>query len=770
MNTRTNFILFISIFIQSLSSLAQVSPEGFPSPIQPGDDEVLNTIFKANGKVSVKTTAKYDLHYDFHGKLIFKRYHDLTSKANQLCYESYYPNGKISNRWTYVVDSVYNKYFFIECFDEKGNFEGSLYNLIWFMKDVKKGLKYEVKDAQKRVIMNSYLTEGDTYLQVDTLFQNGKPQFVKSFRKIKYGNSQYTYYIDVTVTDLSNPKKIITFSYQKNINEIQKDNSNNLFGVKNIKENNWLVPPVYNFINFNENFCGYVVAKDGVANLLDINGKPIFDIQIKDFYSYKQKKLGSNDILNIKSLSEIPQSSPLYFLKKIKEQEVSYDLFKFEAFFTASESILLSKNYEFNIIDTSGKRGVVDGYGKIIVPFEYDNVQKLNDSSYLVKKDNAWGIVGNQRNIKIPLKYSSAIYTNVNDLLIVDENRNGVSFQSLIDCKGREIIKPIKNLNIWMPNTNFNSDDLNKENSIFIISEKPQSNSSKEDTLHQRFGLFSLEKGWLIDTNTVGTLIVKYNRPCERNFIYFFKGKNKKDLKIYDNNGNDFIASFTDYNLYFKTYPKSSSIDFNRLDDSEPIKLAGSNIFNKVNGQFSTEKMNKILLLEKNKKVYAYNLDSKSWLTNFNFDDIKQINLRSSDNMGEISFMFLLAKSQEKWQLIDDKLKLSDIKPFNVWGLSNKSDSHFNYSNKDLDIFWVIRDNKISFYSASSYPNEILFDEIVNSSYNFLILSDSNQEEYFIGPNSKILTTPKQKIIEIKDRVLYYQDLNTNELKSIEIK
>jgi len=107
---------------------------------------------------------------------------------------------------------------------------------------------------------------------------------------------------------------------------------------------------------------------------------------------------------------------------------------------------LLRKNLSDDAIfavKKGGKWGYIDGYGKVIIPLEYEEVRNFSEGLAAVRKDGKWGYINPKNEIVIPIEF-----TNIG----VSSFKNGVakyytdSNIGLINMKGEIIAEPKYNI------------------------------------------------------------------------------------------------------------------------------------------------------------------------------------------------------------------------------------------------------------------------------------------------------------------------------------
>ena len=194
----------------------------------------------------------------------------------------------------------------------------------------------------------------------------------------------------------SEGKEIIPISYHwvytskidDNIPIVAELNDNNA-GYINTK-NEWVIPPTYLYaFAFRQ---GVARVKKG-RNYMYINlkGEPV----IQDFDNYVIQNY------------VIEPSDNTYIVGVRKEcKYMVYDL---------NGNLLdtydgFINNWSGNAIfgvKKGGKWGYIDGYGKVIIPLEYEEVRNFSEGLAAVRKDGKWGYINPKNEIVIPIEFTN---------------------------------------------------------------------------------------------------------------------------------------------------------------------------------------------------------------------------------------------------------------------------------------------------------------------------------------------------------------------------
>ena len=197
----------------------------------------------------------------------------------------------------------------------------------------------------------------------------------------------------------SEGKEIIPISYHwvytdkidDNIPIVAELNDNNA-GYINTK-NEWVIPPTYQYaFTFRQ---GVARVKKG-RNYMYINlkGEPV----IQDFDNYV--------IQNFDNYVIEPSDNSYIVGVRMECKYMVYDL---------NGNLLdtydgFINNWSGNAIfgvKKGGKWGYIDGYGKVIVPFEYEEVNNFSEGLASVRKDGKWGYINPKNEIVIPIEFTN---------------------------------------------------------------------------------------------------------------------------------------------------------------------------------------------------------------------------------------------------------------------------------------------------------------------------------------------------------------------------
>ena len=216
-----------------------------------------------------------------------------------------------------------------------------------------------------------------------------------------------------------------------------------------------ILPLKYSFINSNKN--GYTVKLNGKVGLFNLEGKEIIPIsyhwiytdEIDDNILIVAELNGKEGYINTKNEWVIPPTYRDAFafrqgLAKVMEvRDYIYINLKGEPVIQDFDADVIEPSdntyivgvrkkckymvYDLNgnLLDTydllrknlsddaifavkkGGKWGYIDGYGKVIIPLEYEEVGNFSEGLAAVRKDGKWGYINLKNEVVIPIEFTN---------------------------------------------------------------------------------------------------------------------------------------------------------------------------------------------------------------------------------------------------------------------------------------------------------------------------------------------------------------------------
>ena len=226
----------------------------------------------------------------------------------------------------------------------------------------------------------------------------------------------------------SEGKEIIPISYHwvytdkidDNIPIVAELNDNNA-GYINTK-NEWVIPPTYQYaFDFQQ---GVARVKKG-RNYMYINlkGEPV----IQDFDNYVIQNY------------VIEPSDNTYIVGVRKE--CNYMVYDLNGNLLDTYDGFIN-NWSGNAIfgvKKGGKWGYIDGYGKVIIPLEYEEVGNFSEGLAAVRKDGKWGYINLKNEVVIPFEFTNRGVSSFKNGVAEYYTDGGIG---LINLKGEIIAEP----------------------------------------------------------------------------------------------------------------------------------------------------------------------------------------------------------------------------------------------------------------------------------------------------------------------------------------
>ena len=225
--------------------------------------------------------------------------------------------------------------------------------------------------------------------------------------------------------------------YEDNVLKIKKDGKYGLIDLKG----NEILNTEYEDIQVIKGIKNSIlIKKDGKVGLVDNSGKQIIECnysQIKNLGTdYKEGyititedgKYGlisytKNQILK-NEYQEILQiyGSDLFVIKEDGKQKVvntDGTVVLEDGFDTIAQ--ILQNNVKGVIFIKDNKYGMMNTDGEIIIQAEYDSLKETKNNIFIAKKGDKYGIIDNEKTVKIPFDYKNITYSKEADIYIAEE-------------------------------------------------------------------------------------------------------------------------------------------------------------------------------------------------------------------------------------------------------------------------------------------------------------------------------------------------------------
>jgi len=260
-------------------------------------------------------------------------------------------------------------------------------------------VKQSLKSTNVKIDMNGTQLDStkEGYL-VETFTEGDNEVTMRwTYKGVDYTSKQNIYLTDKTYVELS-PSVTNIQTIQKLDKNVSIFKRNNLFGL--IDYNGKIVlEPKYNGFTFDMNGDPVVMTNQGYYYLNDsyqVTKEEMYGWGIEEWTDYvyekSTKKVYQYNIGSIDGDVLVP----------IGNGPGRYEILS-EVVFT-QEFDYYANQYK---IEYTGKKGMINGSGKIVIPPSYDEIQVVGESLYSAKKEGKWGYIDKDGNIIIELKYQA---------------------------------------------------------------------------------------------------------------------------------------------------------------------------------------------------------------------------------------------------------------------------------------------------------------------------------------------------------------------------
>lgn len=204
--------------------------------------------------------------------------------------------------------------------------------------------------------------------------------------------------------------------------------TSNLFG----QEISWKIEPTLKIEVEKVVDVGAVIKKNGLFGFVDIEGNIVIPTIYDKIISHKEYVLSTKERYlrveknNKKGYYKI-NGEPITLIEfDIDEKEYIISSLLPQGLSLFSEGVVG--------VCKDKKCGFVDENGKILIPFEYEHVEKFSNNIANVKKDGRWGFINKENKVIIPFKYQQTWHFE-NDVIGIKHNNKW----SIVNKKGKKI-------------------------------------------------------------------------------------------------------------------------------------------------------------------------------------------------------------------------------------------------------------------------------------------------------------------------------------------
>jgi hypothetical protein len=361
------------------------------------------------------------------------------------------------------------------------------------------------------------------------------------------------------------------------------------------------------------------------------------------------------------------------------------------------------------------KYGVLDFRGKVLLPPQYDDVRKMQGDTFEVQIGRKWGLVNGKGRVIVKPNYYKVNFTQLPSIFEIVDTVNNEEFsfreqevKGLINDKGKILL-----------NTKFETLEQQKENpNTFFVKSLDRNHLDEIDSNYD--GVFDLKKGWIVDT-----LYLEKNDG-----VHILVQKNP-DLR----EGN----TDSKYGIINEKYKTILPFEYDEINTVEHItfdvkRCDGSNLA-------SCLSKNIYYICQKDKKYGIFDLQTEKWLTPLKYDFIYQFYINKNDYLkyeyGENNIVFLALK-EGKWRWIDVYDK-------------QLSDDLMDYAGYQQDNLFTIKDNKITLHHPNYYPQnmpfELEFSYDRNANDSFMLYRDFVKGDLLVNRKGALVLPPQYSIV-----------------------
>jgi WG containing repeat len=380
------------------------------------------------------------------------------------------------------------------------------------------------------------------------------------------------------------------------------------------------------------------------------------------------------------------------------------------------------------------KYGIMEHNGKVLLPPQYDDVRQMKGDSFEVKNGQKWGLVDSRGRIIVQPKYYRVDFTSLPNIFIVSDTF------TLPDAPVfSEILGLINDKNEVLLDPKFSrlQQDYNNPE-FFNIARK----SSKYLDNLSFDGVFHLKKGWIFDTSyniQHNTGIYDYLKrdPVFTDSIIVEKSG-------YVNRNYDIVLPF-EYD--FMELVTKKTYDAGKCKDVD------------ISTCHSTQEF---FICKKDKKFGIYGKTANKWLIPLKYDYIEAFEHSFSDDNYSNAYqndVRFLALKDGKWRWIDENDNpLSD----DIMDYAGKKSYH--------EALFTIKDNKISLHNRDFFPNNIPLEKEFRTDYDhkpitdLIKMEDFTKGELLVNPKGFLTVPPQYNIVAQHGTYAVVKDEKGNQL------
>lgn len=394
------------------------------------------------------------------------------------------------------------------------------------------------------------------------------------------------------------------------------------------------------------------------------------------------------------------------------------------------EYLMMQKDSLFSL-KFNNRFGIVNKYGKIILPFQYESVKIVHKDLFIVKKEGKYGVINQKTDLVIPFEYDE-IYTSYFETFYCKKGgKVGViNFQGkiIIPCKKYEDIV------------------INKDYQSYVFYNRVH--RYQKHPKYSNFGLMD-RNGKIILKEKYNRIIVYQKNVCVYSkmgaWLLDLENNLKKISKAYDEIGifmyNIDFTWVRNGNLYGFIDDKGKEIIPLKYEDAS-IGLYDTYMNVKLNGKWGcVDKNNQVVIdfkyesLTEITNAFIFKLNNKAGL----MDKFGKVIIENKyDGIGKINDSLWYVEKEDNYGLIDIKkglllpIEYKELRNFNYFK-NTIGNLYFQAKHNGLHGIInhygkVIIDFKYKSMNVLSYPNMILVS--YKEDFEDAFFTDVNGKEY----------------------------------------
>jgi WG containing repeat len=383
-----------------------------------------------------------------------------------------------------------------------------------------------------------------------------------------------------------------------------------------------------------------------------------------------------------------------------------------------------------------GKYGLMDFKGQVLLPPQYDNVREVKGDTFEVQIGQKWGLVDSKGRIIVHPKYYKVYFTTlpntfvvVDTVMIGDGYKRTEEIKGLIDDKGKMLLD-IKFSKI---------EQEYKKSSIFQVKSYNKGAYSNNYLAYE--GIFDLNRGWILDTT-----FIKNNHGIyefvKRHPLYPDSVISKRKYGYVNDKYETILPFEYDIHAFVKiNYDPKSCIE------------RQSTVCNSMDTFF---------ICNKDKKYGIFDKRNQKWLIPLKYDFIHEFIISySNDNYGSIHNSYendirFIALKDGKWRWINmnDKQLSPDL---------------YDYAGTAMyEGMFLIRDSKVTIVKNDYFPQNIPYEQFLKYSHSnqkedLIELKDFTKEELAINRFERLVIPPQYFIVSKFGKHAVLKDENGNQ-------